>query len=191
LGDEKNASGGTLKNRTQVQLEHKYSLDHYLKITEPREFLSIFPEAVNYGEVVSSILPYFLARIAISSGLDYKILWGLDTIFTLLQDENRVRDLERYCHFTYLDLLRLAHECDPFNLQQVAERERTVEKLNDEVSGKEQIIETLASHLKATEAQAQDFFTRFVETQKELEEIKNSRSWRYTAFLRQIWGKLH
>jgi glycosyltransferase involved in cell wall biosynthesis len=191
LGDEKNASGGTLKNRTQVQLEHKHSLDHYLNITDPDEFLSVFPDAINYGKVTSDIIPYFLGRIAIRSGSDYKILWGLDVISALLQDENKVRNLENHCNFAHLDFLKLSNECDPFNLQQLAEREHIIEVLNAELAGKQQIIEDLAAQLEEKKLQAQNLFTQLIATQKELAEIKNSASWRYTAFLRQIWEKLH
>lgn len=191
IGDEQNASGGTLKNRTQVQLEHKRSLNHYLAIKNLDEFRSIFPDASNYGNVSSEILPYFLGRIAISGGRDYEVLWGLDVIATLLQEKDKVRVLEHQCNFTYRDFLKLANDCDPFNLQQLAERERNIEILVDEIAGKQQIIESLDFRLEETQKQAQNLFNQLLETQKELEGIKNSRSWRYTAFLRQIRGKLH
>ena len=191
IGDESNASGGTLRNRSLVQLEHKRSLDHYLQIKKSEELLAIFPNAGQYGEIDSHILPYFLGRIAVGSGSDYKILWGLDVISALLQDEAKAGKLEKLCSFTYAEFLKLSNECDPFNLQLLAEREHTIETLLGETTGKQQIIETLATQLEEKERQAQDLFTQLIETQRELEGIKNSRSWRYTRILRQIRGKLH
>jgi glycosyltransferase involved in cell wall biosynthesis len=206
ISDERNASGGTLKNRTQVQLEHKRSLDHYLTITDPNEFLSIFPDATNYGEVTAHIIPYFLGRIAISSRSDYKILWGLEVISALLQDENKVKKLEDHCNFNYRDFLKLSNECDPFNLQQLSEREQTIELLTAEkeqiiellTAEKEQIIELLMAEIarnrqtiEALGVQLEEKQQQAQETQRELERIKNSRFWRYTAFLRQIWGNLY
>jgi len=72
-------------------LEHKHSLDHYLKIRNVDEFLAVFPDSVKYGEVATDLIPYFLGRVAIESSANYKILWGLDTIYALLRDENNTK----------------------------------------------------------------------------------------------------
>lgn len=116
IGHESNASGGNLKNLIRIRHEYKRSLDHYLQISNPSELLLIFPEAAKYGEVTKDIIPYFLGRIAIDDGLDFKVLWGLDVIYTLLQDERNLQILEKNCDFTYLDFIKLSGESDTFRI---------------------------------------------------------------------------
>jgi glycosyltransferase involved in cell wall biosynthesis len=116
MGDESNESSDTLKNRILVRFEYRHSLDHYLAITDPKELLSIFPDAVQYGEVTENIIPYFLGRIAIDSGLDFKMLWGLDVIYALLQDEKSAQAMEDNCNFTYRDFIKLSGEFYFFGL---------------------------------------------------------------------------
>jgi hypothetical protein len=116
ISNESNASGYTNITLIRNRFEHRHSFNHYLKITKPKELLLIFPEAVKYGEVTADITPYFLGRIAINSGFDYKVLWGLDVIYALLQDEKTARTLENKCNFTYLDFIKLTGECDTFKI---------------------------------------------------------------------------
>ncbi|MCZ7380705.1 MAG: glycosyltransferase [Candidatus Methanoperedens sp.] len=116
MSDESNESGDTNKNRIRNRYENRHVLNHYLKITDTNEFLQAFPKAVKYGEVTTDIIPYFLGRIAIDSGLDFKILWGLDVIYSLLQDEKTARKLEDKFNFTYLNFIMLTSECDTFRI---------------------------------------------------------------------------
>lgn len=236
IGDESNASGKTLKNRIQVQLEHKRSLDHYLAVKDPDELLAIFPDATKYGKPVPKTIPYFLGRIAIDTHLDYKVLWGLDTIASLLQHETVAQHLEQQYNFTFRDFLKLSTECDPFNLLLLADREQTIQTLLAEkeqtaemllaekeravtmliqekeqtaamllaeITGYQQTIETLAAQLTGShqtiealtnelekhQQHSQSLAVRLQSVEQELLAIKRSRTWRYTAFLRQFWGK--
>jgi glycosyltransferase involved in cell wall biosynthesis len=116
IGNESNASGDNVKNRIRVRFEYRQLLNHYLKITNPDELLLVFPDAIKYGEVITDTIPYFLGRIAIASNWDFKMLWGLDTIYALFRDEKTVGILEDKCNFTYLDFIKLAGECDTFRI---------------------------------------------------------------------------
>ena len=180
IGDESNASGNTIKNRIQVQFEHRHSLNHYLRLTSPDELLSIFPDAVTYGKVTKGIVPYFLGRIAIENGWHYKILWGLDIISALLQNENAAQSLEENCNFTYRDFINLTSQCDTFNveaLESVVQKEQAVKTLMTQLDERQQTIQLLSKEMYGIE--------------QELESIKNSRSWRYVEFLKRFWGNLH
>jgi hypothetical protein len=218
-------------------LEHKRSLDHYLALKDPGELLGIFPNAAQYGNPVPETIPYFLGRIAIDTNLDYKILWGLDRIASLLRHETIAQHLETQYKFTFRDFLKLSTECDPFNLQLLADREQTIQTLLTdkeqtvamllaekeravamlaaekeqtaamllaEITGYQQTIETLAvqievlnselekhqQHSQSLAVRIEGLATQLQSTERELAEIKSSRSWRYTAFLRQLWGKV-
>ncbi|HKB44641.1 MAG TPA: glycosyltransferase [Chitinophagaceae bacterium] len=195
ISDERNASGGTIKNRTQVELEHKHSLDHYLKIRNVDEFLAVFPDSVKYGEVATDLIPYFLGRVAIESSANYKILWGLDTIYALLRDENNTQILKSKCNFVYLDFIKLSNECDTFNLQtigQLAERLAEREQIfTVQLAEKERAIEILTTQIEARQQEIQNLTAQLHEIKREIEGIKNSRSWRYTLFFRRLSEILH
>lgn len=119
INDENNASGDTIKNRIQVRFEYKTSLEQYLQINTSGELLSIFPDAERYGEITNDTIPYTLGRIAIDTHLDFKMLWGLELIYQLLQDGRLVEALETKCAFTHLDFIKLTSECNLFNLTEL------------------------------------------------------------------------
>jgi glycosyltransferase involved in cell wall biosynthesis len=116
--DESNASGNNDKTFLRNQFEHRHALDNYLNISDSEEFLLIFPEAIKYGEVTSETIPYLLGRMAMDSGIDYKVLWGMDTIYSQLLDEKKSKLLEDKCEFTYRDFLELTARQDPFGVFQ-------------------------------------------------------------------------
>jgi glycosyltransferase involved in cell wall biosynthesis len=116
ISDESNASGDNIRTRIRVRFEHKQSLNHYLQIRNPKELLLIFPFASNYGEVLSDTIPYYLGRIAIDDGSDFKMLWGLDVIYGLLQNKKTAKILDDKCNFNYLDFIKLTGMCDTFRI---------------------------------------------------------------------------
>jgi glycosyltransferase involved in cell wall biosynthesis len=113
---ETNASGDTTKSRIRNRYEYRQILNHYLKITNPDEFLLVFPNAVKYGSVTADTIPYFLAKIAVESGVDFMMLWGLDIIYGMLENKKTARILEENFHFTYGDFIDLSGKCDPFRI---------------------------------------------------------------------------
>jgi glycosyltransferase involved in cell wall biosynthesis len=116
IGDQSNASGESLSTGIRNRFEYSQLLNHYLQIRKPEELLLTFPAAANYGEVTEELVPYFLGRIAIDTGLDFKMLWGLSQIYALIQDEKTARTLEEKCKFSYRDFMKLARESDAFGL---------------------------------------------------------------------------
>lgn len=116
MNSERNASGDTLNNRVRNRFEYKQILNHYLKIRTPRELSLVFPEAVKYGKASQALIPYFLGRIAITSGWDFMMLWGVETIYSLLKNETTAKKLEKQCGFAHRDFIRLAGECDPYKM---------------------------------------------------------------------------
>jgi glycosyltransferase involved in cell wall biosynthesis len=180
IGDESNASGSTIRNRIQVQFEHRHSLNHYLRLTVPDELLSIFPDSTKYGRIAKGIIPYFLGRIAIENGWHYKILWGLDVISDLLQNENAAQALEENCNFTYRDFIDISSQCDSSNLEAL-----------ETLAQKEQAIKTSMIQLDERQQTIQILSEEVHRLGQELKAIKNSRSWRYVEFFKSFWGNLH
>jgi hypothetical protein len=57
-----------------------------------------------------------LAQLAIKTGIDFMVLWGLDLIYTLLQDKKTAVMLEQNLNFTYRDFIELSGNCDPLRI---------------------------------------------------------------------------
>lgn len=116
INEHKNASGDNINNRIRNRFEYKQILDHYLGIREPQELLLIFPEAARYGDVSPDVIPYFLSRMAVETGIDFKMLWGLEHLYIQMRDESISKKLEDRYGFAYRDFTRLAGECDVYKL---------------------------------------------------------------------------
>ncbi len=111
-----NASGANINNLIRYRYEYKQLLDHYLMIQNIHDLLKIFPDALRYGKASSDMIPFLLSRIAIDSGTDFRMLWGLDTIRDLLKDTAMAEKLENQCGFTHQDFIQLAGECDVYKI---------------------------------------------------------------------------
>lgn len=116
INEQENASGDNISSRIRNRFEYKQILTHYLSIQDPNELLLVFPEIARYGEVSAEIIPYFLSRIAMDSGIDFKMSWGLDNIYTLLKNEATAQKLEEQCGFTHLDFIRFAGQYDVYKM---------------------------------------------------------------------------
>lgn len=119
IGEEINASGDTIKSRVRNRFEYLQVLNNYLKIKKPDEILLIFPGAIRYGKVTASLIPYFLGRIAIDTGWDFKMLWGLDIIYNFIQDQKLSKILDEKYNFSYQDFIKLTSECDLFKISRI------------------------------------------------------------------------
>jgi glycosyltransferase involved in cell wall biosynthesis len=119
MTNEKNASGDTNISRIRNRFEYRHTLNHYLKIRNPDEFLLVFPKAARYGKVTTDVIPFFLGRLAIENGQDFMALWGLDLIYDLLQDERTAEILQTNFSFTDRDFIDLSGKYDPFRISAV------------------------------------------------------------------------
>jgi glycosyltransferase involved in cell wall biosynthesis len=174
INDESNASGDTLKNRIQVRFEYRHSLNHYLKISNPDELSSIFPDAGQYGELTVDTIPYILGRIAIANNLDFKMVWGLDVIYALLQGAVTAKILENKCSFTYLDFINLSSKCDSFNLEAIvhlAEKEQTMQDLVAHITEKQQVAQDLLAQLAEKQQVVQDLLAQSAERQQVVQDL--------------------
>jgi glycosyltransferase involved in cell wall biosynthesis len=116
IGDKNNTSGDTNSNRIRNRFENLMIFNNYLKIKDLTEFLLIFPEAVKYGKLVDGLIPYYLGRLAIDSGPEYKVLWGLSIIYNLLQDDLLADILEKQYDFTYSSFSKFTSMYDVFRI---------------------------------------------------------------------------
>jgi len=113
---EANASGDLLPNHVRVAFEYKQMLNHYLRIRDSGFFLETFPQATRFGEVKEEYIPYFLSRLALQAGDNFRDLWGLEVLHGLLGSSTTAAKLEENYGFRYRDLHRLAAERNVFGL---------------------------------------------------------------------------
>jgi glycosyltransferase involved in cell wall biosynthesis len=113
---EANVSGSRLPNIIRGYFEYMQILDHYLEIVDRELLLKVFPDAGNYGPVLNEYIPFFLARLALSTDLDSKQLWGLQTLYNLLSQDAVAHNIEEKYGFKYLDFHNLTAQYDVFNL---------------------------------------------------------------------------
>ena len=116
LGNERNASGDNDINRIRNSFEAFLILDQYLQIKDIHEVLSIFPESTKYGKINERLIPYILGRIAIDSGVVYKILWGQNVLYKILQNEDLTKYLDKENNFSYLRFTELISKNDVFKV---------------------------------------------------------------------------
>ena len=109
-----NVSAATMGTKNRIGFEYKQILDNYLVIKDTDTLIKIFPECVRYGEPQDSVIPYFLARLAIDTGGVFRKLWGLEKIFSLMSDESASRMLEENYDFRYADFIRLTARTNIF-----------------------------------------------------------------------------
>jgi len=178
ISDESNASGNTIKNVIRNRFEFRYILDQYLKINKPDELLTIFPDAIQYGTITTETIPYFLARLAIASKLDYKMLWGMDIIHRLIQDEKIAHLLEDKYGFSSLEFIKLLRQCDPFRLEerqlfldQLDEKDRVINSLTGQVAEQDRVVNSLTERIV-------ELSNQIALDEQALDGILNSRSWR-------------
>lgn len=116
MSNEANASGDTNTSRIRNRFEHRQALTNYLNIKDPEQFLLVFPKAAKYGRVTTDVIPFFLGRLAIETGQDFMTLWGLDILYTLLQDKRMAPILHKDLNFSYRDFIELSGKCDPLRI---------------------------------------------------------------------------
>ena len=113
-----NASGATDESFTRIKFEYKQILSNYLKIRDTEFFFKCFPEYEKYltsGQISEKLIPYLLGRLACGTNRDFQQLWGLETIFNLMKDEETAGRLAMNCDFSYKDLHKLSGQLDVFH----------------------------------------------------------------------------
>ena len=207
ISNESNASGYTTGNVIRNRFEFRHILDHYLKINKPDELLMIFPDAIQYGTITTETIPYFLAHLAVASKLDYKMLWGMDVIHRLIQDEKIEQILEVQYGFSSLEFIKLIKQCDPFRLEerkllleqvdekdrvintlteQIAEKDRVINTFTEQVAEKDRVINTLTEQVVEKDLQIGELSNQIALDEQALAGILNSRSWRAIQLFQKL-----
>ncbi len=141
--NEKNMSGNKITTNIRVRFERLQILNHYLKIKDIGTFSKIFPDADKFGTLKSSMIPYFLARLAFDTNHNFMQLWALDTLFNLMQSEEIVNELKKDYNFSSSDFIKMSAEGDFFSIQLLARRNHELHEKYDESKKMNSQIERL------------------------------------------------
>jgi glycosyltransferase involved in cell wall biosynthesis len=124
--DKSNASGDTYNGILRNRYEHRKILDNYLTITNIIDFQKIFPQ-IDLGskEIKTKDLKFLLGKLSLDSGIEFKILWGLDQIYDYMQNESNIRRAKNIFGFAPLDLINLTGQNDVHNIKAQIELTKT------------------------------------------------------------------
>jgi uncharacterized protein YoxC len=115
--DEKNASAGTKKNIVRFYNEWSLIANHYLSIPSFTELKKIFPELrLGAAKTDTSLIPYFIAKLALSSTNNALRKFGIDTLYQLFYRTDNTDSISKHLKFGYIDLYKISGEIDTFNV---------------------------------------------------------------------------
>jgi glycosyltransferase involved in cell wall biosynthesis len=115
-----NVSAATKRTKNRGSFEYKQILDNYLGIKDTDTLIKVFPECTKYGGPQSSVIPYFLGRLALDTNVVFKKLWGLEKIYSVMSDESLSRILEEKYDFRYVDFIRLTANTNIYYVSRIS-----------------------------------------------------------------------
>lgn len=107
--------------RAEVVIRDSWEWYHILKnfnsISRVQDLINIFPDLAQQKNLISDdLIPFFIANKAIENGSKVKIMFGLNTIFNLLQNQAIQQKLRDKFNFDYPDFFKLTGKFDIFEV---------------------------------------------------------------------------
>lgn len=107
--------------RKDVVIRDNWEWYHILKnfnsISNSEDLIKIFPDLSERKNLISKdLIPFFVAKKAIETGSKIKILFGLNTIFDLLKNDETQHILKNNLKFDYPDFFQLTGQFDIFEI---------------------------------------------------------------------------
>jgi glycosyltransferase involved in cell wall biosynthesis len=152
--DELNVSGNRPEVKIRDAWEHGQILNNYLNINNIKDLLLIFPELSRYkGKIKKSLIPFFIALLALEVEGCNRKLFAINTLYYLL-GQNRLIDKLRKIGFEYIDFIKLTGRHDIFNLVAIQQEKselnnktNKIEKLSAEITAKDSYLKALEQTL--------------------------------------------
>ena len=162
-----NASGDRPEVRKRAWFEYLQVLKNYENLSNPDDFQKIFP-SLHYPLQADGFLSSFaLAMAALEPEHAYNItrLFGLELLFDLMNDPDSARQVEEIYGFTHKNFIALEGKYDVFSLESV---------------------EQLRSSLVQKDAQLAQKDAQLAQKELALQEILQSRAWKFASALRKV-----
>jgi len=139
--NEANVSGNRPDTRIRYQFEFLQLLQRYTRISNKDELIKIFPEAEQYINQQNADILYALGMLALGLPPNKPTntpskLFGLNLLFSALNDTKRSNQLKLYQLFDKKNFIELTTKHDIFSIE-------TIQGLNQMLSDRDQHIERL------------------------------------------------
>jgi len=133
--ENKNVSADTPESRVRSMYEFSQVLANFLTIKNVEEFGKIFPEEAKKHDDITNdeLIPFYVARAALSVEHVFHQKFGLDTLFEMLKNKNIVKKLEKVCNFNYVSFIRLTGKHDIYNVNQILNQDEYIRMLEKKV----------------------------------------------------------
>jgi hypothetical protein len=109
-------------------------LGRLLQLHDEADFFAVFPELRQMAVQSENILPFLLAIRATDAGDDFRISFGLRLLYTLFADEVTASSIKEKYNFSYLDLIALSGQVDPFEGTGALKMKQEVDRIKNTVS---------------------------------------------------------
>lgn len=100
-GEGKNTSGKRVDTQIRSTIELNLMLEEYLQITERKEFLKVFPEAVDYCKEDAFIPEFAFGKICTQEGMPaYTRLFGIRLLYDVLNNKEQSDVIKKNYNYT-------------------------------------------------------------------------------------------
>lgn len=137
--NEANTSGNRPEANVRMQFEFLQVYSNYLSITDIDEFLKVFPASSRYlvGEEFDTT--FALAMMSLSSPHPFGKLFGLQLLFSLINNPEKAKKIKEVYDFNYRDFTELTAKHDIFSITAVTELTHKLVVMDSQVQEMEKI----------------------------------------------------
>ena len=130
--NEANTSGSRPESRIRAATEYHQVLKNYLKLSNFRELMAVFPNLSLYCCVEGYEPRFLLAMAALESNTQaYSQLFGIELLFDLIADEKSALKIKTLYGFDYLDLIKITGKQDVFSIELIRKEAEFNQVLNN------------------------------------------------------------
>jgi len=132
--ENRNLSANTIETQIRSMFEFGHVLKRFLKIKTTSEFLKIFPEeGKKHKDIIDNdLIPFYVARAALSVEHIFHQKFAIDTIYELLEDKKIVKKMESICHFSYPEFIKITGDHDLYHVQHIEYQNAKISQLVSE-----------------------------------------------------------
>ncbi len=213
LRDENFTSGSRPDSRIRFHFDYLQVLENYLKIASFDEFVKVFPTAEKFANPKGFDLGFVLGMTALEERGNSPVfeLFGLDLLFSILQNPDRAEKVKRIYGFTHKDFVTLNAQHDVFSVEikanlnkNLAETRRTAQQMKSEnqhlqrksaekertIRNQQEQLEVRSRLLDQLRINIQNMSHENQSLSGEITQIKASRTWKLGTAMDRILKKL-
>lgn len=174
--NELNTSGSRPEARMRGAYELYKTLYPYLGIADAVELFKIFPSMTRLDRGRDTDIDFVVAMACFEAPMFCaRQLFGIDVLYNILADHARAKAIEERYGFGLKSFISLTGKYDFFSREEVYGLHQSIHSLSQSIDN---LRLSLSAHAKQEES--------FVECERKLNEILQSKSWKLTKPLRYL-----